>query len=75
MSLCNDALPVLGGKGGIYIKGSNGTQATFRVEQRQYWGTGSIRNISFIICRGGGGVNLYQRNIGTGTPLEWPLQC
>ena len=55
MSLCNDALPLFWGKGGIYIKGSNGTKATFRVEQGQYWRTGKIRNISFIFWREGGG--------------------
>ena len=53
------------GEKGIYFRGTG--------EQRQYWGTGNIRKQIFDFWGTGEQANLYQGNMGTGTPLGGPL--
>ena len=67
---------VLGNRGKrVFISGEQGNKGQIlwgTGEQRQYWGTGNIRNQIFDFWGTGEQANLFQGNKGTGTPLGGP---
>ena len=71
----SEALPgVLGNRGNrAFISGEPGNKGQIlrgTWEQRQYWGTGNIKQI-FDFWGTGEQANLFQGNKGKGTPHPW----
>ena len=61
-----------------FISGEQGNKSQIlrgTGEQRQYWGTGNIRNQIFDFWGTGEQANLFQGNKGKGTPMGGPLTC
>ena len=62
---------------GIYFRGTGVHKGQILIgkgEQRQYWGTWTIRKQIFDFWGTGEQANLFQGNKGTGTPLGGPQQ-
>ena len=80
MLVCIESLPgVLGNRGKrVFILGEQGNKGQIlreTGEQRQYWGTGNIRKQIFDFWRTGEQANLFQGNMGTGTPPTPPRRA